>query len=144
MRATGGRTLLGGRRKARRAWRECTGTMAKLTIEEIGVHLLARSVVGVQEGKVVVVYVHVGRKAPYERLAYDQWDADALLARRHRAGFARERWNASPATRESRAALLRFGRAREGCKCRGFPRTLNPTLGLTCTVRVTAAITPAR
>ena len=92
--------MLGGRRKARRAWRECTGTMAKLTIEEIGVHLLARSVVGVQEGKVVVVHVHIGRKAPYERLAYDQWDADALLARRHRAGFARERWNASPATKE--------------------------------------------
>ena len=83
-----GATLLGGRRKARRAWRECTGTVAKLTIEEIGVHLLARSVVGVQEGKVVVVYVHVGRKAPHEWLAYDQRGANALLARRHRAGFA--------------------------------------------------------
>ena len=59
-----GATLLGGRRKARRAWRECTGTVAKLTIEEIGVHLLARSVVGVQEGKVVVVYVQSRHKQP--------------------------------------------------------------------------------
>ena len=69
--------------------------MAKLTVEEIGVHLLARSVMRIQKAQVVVVYVHVGRKAPYERLAYDQRGADALLARRHRAGFFRERWKAS-------------------------------------------------
>ena len=61
--------------------------MAKLTVEEIGVHLLARSVMRIQKAQVVVIYVHVGRKAPYERLAYDQRGADALLARRHRAVF---------------------------------------------------------
>ena len=69
--------------------------MAKLTVEEIGVHLLARSVMRIQKAQVVVIYVHVGRKAPYERLAYDQRGADALLARRHRAAFFRERWKAS-------------------------------------------------
>ena len=61
--------------------------MAKLTVEEIGVHLLARRVMRIQKAQVVVIYVHVGRKAPYERLAYDQRGADALLASRHRAGF---------------------------------------------------------
>ncbi len=57
--------------------------MAKLTVEEIGVHLLARRVMRIQQAQVVVIYVHVGRKAPYERLADDQRGADALLARRH-------------------------------------------------------------
>ena len=75
-----------GPRKARRAWGGCTDTVARLTIEEIGIHLLARSVMGVQEGKVVVVYVHVGGKAPNERLTYDHRGGDTLLARRHRAG----------------------------------------------------------
>ena len=76
--------------------------MAKLTVEEIGVHLLARSVMRIQQAQVVVIYVHVGRKAPYERLAYDQRGADALLARRHRAAFFRERWKASSQTKGTR------------------------------------------
>ena len=111
-----GATLLGGRRKARRAWRECTGTVAKLTIEEIGVHLLARSVVGVQEGEVVVIYVHVGGKAPNERLAYDQRGADALLARRHRAGLSRELEREHP---HSKQAALPF-RARPATAPQGY------------------------
>ena len=81
--------------------------MAKLTVEEIGVHLLARRVMRIQKAQVVVIYVHVGRKAPYERLAYDQRGADALLARRHRSAFFRERWKASPRQEHTAAARER-------------------------------------
>ena len=99
--------------------------MAKLTVEEIGVHLLARRVMRIQKAQVVVIYVHVGRKAPYERLAYDQRGADALLARRHRAAFFRERWKASSHDKSTRPLRDSAEDARVAPPRRG-PRGFHP------------------
>ena len=57
-----------GQRMAYHTLRVCKGPVARLTIEEIGVHLLARGVVAFQEGKIVFVYVHVCGKSSNERL----------------------------------------------------------------------------
>ena len=81
----------------------------------------------IQKAQVVVIYVHVGRKAPYERLADDQRGADALLARRHRAAFFRERWKASSRDKaHGRGATARPTRGLRDVRVASTPIVLTP------------------